>query len=108
MAERIKLVQGDNLPYIRLTLKHANNEPMDVSGASVVLYFRKSGDSTVLSTIGCEKPNSGDDGVVVFNFPGQTLNVDPGYYEGEIEINFSGVKQTVYDTLQFQVRAQFA
>lgn len=108
MNERIKLVQGDNLPYIRLTLKHATGLPIDVSGADVNMYFRAKGSSTILSTIVCTKPNGGSDGKVIFNFSGNTLDVDPGYYEGEIEIDFSGVKQTVYDTLQFQVRAQFA
>lgn len=108
MNERIKLVQGDTLPYIRLTLKHANGEPMDVSGAIVKMYFRERGTTTVLSTIICTKPNGGSDGIVVFNFYGSTLNVNSGYYEGEIEIDYSGQKQTVYDTLQFQVRAQFA
>ena len=108
MNERIKLVQGDNLPYIRLTLRHADGSVIDVSMAVVNMYFRQKGSSTILSTIPCSKPNNGTDGVVVFNFPGNTLNVDPGYYEGEIELDYSGTKQTVYDTLQFQVRAQFA
>mgnify|MGYP000048732030 CR=1 FL=1 len=108
MLERIKLVQGDNLPYIRLTLRHANGEPMDVSGATVKMYFRERGTTTVTSTIICTKPTGGHDGVVVFNFYGSTLNVNPGYYEGEIEVDYSGLKQTVYNTLQFHVRAQFA
>ena len=108
MIERIKLVQGDNLPFIRLTLRHATNTPIDVSDADVVLYFRKAGETQVLSTITCTKPNGGTDGVVMFNFPGATLNVDAGNYEGEIALDFAGQKQTVYNTLQFQVRAQFA
>jgi hypothetical protein len=108
MNERIKLVQGDNLPQIRLTLKHASGAVMDVSSATVRLYFRAKGASTILSTITCSKPNNGTDGVVVFNFSGNILNIDPGYYEGEVELDYSGTKQTVYDTLQFQVRAQFA
>lgn len=108
MNERIKLVQGDNLPYIRLTLRHANGTPMDVSAATVRMYFKERGSTTVLSTIICTKPAGGSDGIVVFNFYGSTLDVNPGYYEGEIEIDYSGLKQTVYNTLQFQVRAQFA
>lgn len=108
MTERIKLVQGDNLPYIRLTLKHATGLAIDVSSATVLMYFRAKGTTTILSTITCTKPNGGSDGVVIFNFSGTALNVAPGYYEGEIELNYSGTKQTVYDTLQFQVRAQFA
>lgn len=108
MNERIKLVQGDNLPYIRLTLKHATGLPIDVSAAIVQLFFRAKGSTTILSTITCTKPNGGTDGVVIFNFSGTSLNVDPGYYEGEVQLNYAGTIQTVYDTLQFQVRAQFA
>jgi hypothetical protein len=108
MSDKIKLVQGDNLPYIRLSLKNADETALDVSGSIVRVYFRAKGQTTVLSTLTCTKPNGGADGVVVFNFPGTTLNVEPGYYEGEVEVDFAGTKQTVYDTLQFQVRAQFA
>lgn len=108
MNDRIKLVQGDTLPYIRLTLKHADGQPMDVSAATVKMYFRQKGTTQVLSTIICTKPTGGADGVVIFNFSGNSLNVNPGYYEGEVEVDYSGSKQTVYNTLQFQVRAQFA
>jgi hypothetical protein len=46
-------------------------------------------------------------GQVSFNFPGQTLDVEPGAYEGEVEIDFAGEKQTVYEFLKFTVRPQF-
>jgi hypothetical protein len=105
MADKIKLVQGDNLPYIKLSLKNPNETALDVSDCVVRVYFRAKGQPTILSTFICTKPNGGADGVVVFN---PTLNVEPGYYEGEVEIEFGGLKQTVYETLQFQVRAQFS
>jgi hypothetical protein len=108
MNDRIKLVQGDTLPFVRMTLKHADGEPMDVSAATVRMRFRQRGTTTVLSTLVCTKPNGGIDGVVVFNFAGGILDVDPGYYEGEVEVDYAGTKQTIYNTLQFQVRAQFA
>lgn len=108
MNDRIKLVRGDTLPYIRLTLKHADGEPMDVSAATVRMYFRKRGTTTVLSTIVATKPLGGADGIVIIKFSGNALNVDPGYYEGEVEVDYSGERQTIYNTLQFQVRAQFA
>jgi hypothetical protein len=107
MAERIKLVQGDNRPYISLTLKNADETLLNVSSATVRVKFRAAGSTTVLSTITCSKPNGGSDGLVVFNFPGTTLNVDPGPYEGEVEIDFGGEVQTVYDVLKFTVRPQF-
>jgi hypothetical protein len=105
----IKLVQGDNRPYIKVTLTNADGTAVDVSSASTVvqLFFRAAGTSSILSTITCTKPNGGSDGVVQFNFPSATLNVTPGSYEGEIQITFGTEVQTVYDTLKFYVRQQF-
>jgi hypothetical protein len=51
--------------------------------------------------------SGGTTGQVTFNFPGTTLNVPAGIYEGEIEIDFGAENQTVYDVLKFQVREQF-
>lgn len=108
MAEKIKLVQGDTLPYIRLALTNADGGPLDVSGGVVNVYFRAAGSTTVLSTIVCQFVTDGSDGLVQFNFAGDTLNVPAGPYEGEIEVNLGADKQTIYDVLKFSVRAQFA
>lgn len=107
MAERIKLVQRDNRPYIRLTLRQADGTAMNLTDATVVVYFRRAGETQVLATLACTKVGGGATGEVTFNFPGATLNVEPGAYEGEIEVDFAGEKQTVYDVLKFSVRAQF-
>jgi hypothetical protein len=109
MAERIKLVQGDNRPYITLTLTDSSGDAIDLSDGttSVVVYFRAAGSTTVLATLATTKVDSGTTGKVMFNFPGTTLNVDAGAYEGEIEISFNGEKQTVYQTLKFVVREDF-
>lgn len=108
MNEKIRLVQGDDLPVIKLTLRSPDSLPMDVGSATVKVYFREKGATSVLSTIVCGKPNGGTDGVVTFSAPLKSLNIQPGYYEGEIEIDFGGTKQTVYEILQFQVRPQFS
>lgn len=108
MAEKIKLVQGDTRPYIKLTLKDVDGTPINVSGATVNFKFRQSGSTSTLFTVVCSQPNGGTDGVVVFNFPVGGLNVDPGAYEGEVEIHFTETDvQTVYDLLKFSVRGQF-
>ncbi len=107
MATRIRLVQGDNRPYIRLTLRQPDGAVMDLQDASVVVHFQRAGEAAVLSTLVCAKLDGGVAGQVSFNFPGQTLNVAPGAYEGEIEIDFEGEKQTVYEVLKFTVRPQF-
>ena len=111
MAERIKLVQGDTLPYIKLTLTDpATGEAINVSDPDTIVrvYFRAAGSTTILSTLVCEKVNGGTTGIVKFNFASGQLNVAPGSYEGEVEIEFDGQIQTVYDVLKFNVRSQFA
>jgi hypothetical protein len=111
MTDVIRLVQGDSKPDIQLTLTdEATGLPIDLSGAttSVSVKFRLAGSSTLLSTISCTKSSGGADGKVFFNFTGGVLNVDPGMYEGEIQITYgSSGTQTVYDMLKFRVRGEF-
>lgn len=116
MADKIKLVARDNRPYITLTLTDpVTGLAINVAGATVAIkvYFRAVGSTTILATLTCTKPNGGADGVVQFSFTGTTLSVAAGAYEGEIEIDFDTSNpgtaiQTVYETLKFQVRDQFA
>lgn len=107
MSQRIRLVSGDNRPYVKLTLKDADGTPMNLTAATVRVYFRAAGTTNILSTIPCTLIGSGSTGEAQFNFPGTTLDVPAGAYEGEIEIDFGGEIQTVYDILKFQVREQF-
>lgn len=107
MADIIKLVKGDELPQITLTLKDdVSGSAVDLSAAttSVSIKFRLRGTTTTLSTITTSKLTDGSDGKVYFNFAGGILDVDPGEYEGEIVIDFNNSLQTVYDTLNFRVR----
>lgn len=110
MAETIKLVQGDELPQITLTLRDdVANAALDLSpvGTSVSIKFKLKGGSSVLSTISTAKSTDGSDGKVYFDFSGGVLDVDPGEYEGEIVVTTSSGTQTVYDTLSFRVRDNF-
>jgi len=109
-ADVIRLVKGDERPVIVLTLTDdVTGSPIDLSlgTTTVVVKFRESGTTTLLSTIACTKLSSGTTGQVQFNFTGGVLNVDPGMYEGEVVINFNGEVQSVYDTLRFTVRENF-
>tara|TARA_B100000282_G_scaffold295809_1_gene275933 strand:+ start:518 stop:1192 length:675 start_codon:yes stop_codon:yes gene_type:complete len=109
MAETIKVVQGDELPQIVLTLTDDTaNSPLNLSlsSTSVFIRFKKRGTTTTLSTISTTKSTDGSDGKVTFNFAGGVLDVDPGEYEGEIVVNYNGTLQTVYDLLKFRVRAK--
>ena len=128
-SDRIKLVQGDTRPQIKVVITDdATGAIVDVSGGSVRLKFRASGTTVTLFTLtgylqsGIEDANGnvtlslsgqayavpGSGGRAAFQFLTGQLNVDPGSYEGEVEVTFSdsGI-QTVYTPLKFQIRAQF-
>lgn len=106
----INLVRNDNLPEVTLTLTdNATKLPIDLSASTttVVVRLRAVGGVTVLATLNCTKPNGGADGKVSFFFPGTTLDLEAGVYEGEIEISFNGLKQTIFDLLRFRLRDDF-
>lgn len=108
---KIKLVRGDNLPYITLTLKSGiSGEVIDLSDPeiSAQVFFRKTDTTDVLATIPLSKVDGGVNGQVMFNFPNGALDVPEGDYEGEIELDFGGLTQTVYEKLRFYVREDFA
>ena len=73
----IKLVQGDNLPYIKMTLTNPDGTAVDVSSATVTVKFRAVNTTTVLSTIPCYNVGDGTDGVVKFN--SKFVNEAPSY-----------------------------
>ena len=111
MADVIRLVKGDELPIIQLTLTDdVANQVLDISAATttVSVRFRKAGTTTLLNTIACTKSTDGTDGQVEFDFQGGVLDVDPGQYEGEIVVDFNGSSQTVYELLTFRVRDSLA
>lgn len=106
----IRLVRGDSKPFIILTLTDdITGGPIDLSAfnTSVVVRFRKAGTTDVLSTISTTKISNGTTGQVQFDFSGGVLNVEPGAYEGEVQINFGNQPQTVYDIIRFRVRENF-
>lgn len=109
MAEKIRLVQGDTRPQIRITLTDENTgAALDITGATCRMKFRAAGGTAVLDTL-VGTVTEGPAGVVVFIWNPTSLNVDPGDYEGEIEVTFpagAGV-QTVYELLKFKVREDF-
>lgn len=109
MSDRIKLVQGDTRPDIKVTLTDASTgDPVIITGATVRLKFRAAESIEVLATL-IGSVIDGANGVVAFPWGPGDLDVDPGEYEGEIEVTFAngaGV-QTVYDKVKFRVREQF-
>lgn len=106
----IKLVRNDNRPQITLTITdETTGAPINLNGATVAVHFRKAGTTTVLSSLACTHVTDGSDGKTRFQFSGAALDVEAGNYEGEIEITHSGGdKETVFETLRFRVREEFA
>jgi len=111
MADPINLVQGDTGPDIKVTLTREDTGAVeDLSGASVEMHFRRKNRDTVLfSLVGSNTVDEAEQGIVVFAFNGSQLNQTPGEYEGEVEVLFdSGQRETVYQTIDFFIREDFA
>lgn len=105
-----QLVQGDQAPQIQATLtRDDTGAVIDFSGGSCALKFRAKGTTTTLFTLAAA--DIGDnflEGKAIFSFSGTQLNLDEGYYEGELEVTYSsGVVETVFAVLDFYLRADF-
>ena len=106
----IKLVQGDTRPALVCNITdETTGLPVSLTGATCRLKFRKVGASTVKATL-IGTNTDAVNGVVEFYWasdPSSLADAD-GQYEGEIEVIFAdGQIQTVYDKIQFVVRADF-
>lgn len=107
----INLVQGDTGPQIKATLTRADTGAVeDLTGATIKLHFRKRRTTTVLFSLTNEAVAADlDDGICTFRFSGDQLDLDEGYYEGEIEVvSSAGVRETVYELIDFHLRKDFA
>lgn len=110
MTERIRLVRNDTRPAIVCVITdNTTGEPINITGATVLMKFRAAGEETLTATVTGAVTN-GTAGQVAF-YPASApamLAGDPGDYEGEIEITFPDSQvQTVYDLLKFKVRQDF-
>mgnify|MGYP001546091452 CR=1 FL=1 len=106
----INLVQGDTGPQIKVTLtREDTGEVIDASGGTVRLKVRKRGASTLAFTLtALDVGQNLEEGIAIFAFSDGDLDLDPGYYEGEIEITLSdSTIETVYETLEFFIREDF-
>ncbi len=110
MAEKIKLVQGDvNRPQVQATITDENTgNIVDITGATVLLKFRKVGATTLQDTM-TGAVTDGAAGLVVFQMSELSMAGEAGDYEGEIQVTFAsgGGVQTVYDLLKFKMRQDF-
>jgi hypothetical protein len=104
----IKLVRDDTGPQLRLTLTDSlTGSAVDLTGATVTLHLRAVDTTTVLvsrdATI-----TSPLTGVAIIAWQATDLDLDAGEYEGEVEtVLASGLRETIFDLLQFTVREDF-
>jgi hypothetical protein len=103
----IQLVQGDTGPQIKATITR-DGSAEDLTGATAVLRFRKKKTSTVLFTLNTVSTNEQlETGDLYFVFSSGQLDLDEGFYEGEIEVVNDGVRETVYEIVDFFLREDF-
>lgn len=120
-SETIKLVVGDTLPELVVTLKDSNTAasgktldvedsstwaPINLTSGSVKLIIRKVGETNLTATITMTLTDVSN-GVATCVFPSGTWTA-AGTYEGEVEFTNSSSKvQTVQDLVKFVVRDDF-
>lgn len=123
-TDRIFLVQGDT-PQVKVVVTdNVTEEPMDLSGAVVLMRFRAVGSTTLQALLtgtllpGIERDDRlvstgvyatpGRGGRVVFEFGATDLLCTPGDYEGEIEATLPDLRViTAYRPTRFRLREQF-
>ena len=110
-SEVYKYVKGDTGPQLRVTLTDEDTgTATDLTGATVKLHFRAATSTTLLfSETLYVNPGTATTGVAIVNWATGDLDVPPGTYHGEIEVlRASGVRETLFDVLQFKIRDEFA
>jgi hypothetical protein len=106
----IKLVQNDTGPQLRFTIQDTlTGAATDLTSATVVMHFRAANTTTALFTRQATIIPPATAGVAVLQWQDGDLDVEPGDYEGEVEVTFpTGIRETIYNILQFVIREQIA
>lgn len=104
-----ELVSGDTAPQIQATItRDDTGAVVNLTGATVRMYFRKKGTTTTLFTL-VSSTGSFSSGIATFAFGANDLaTIAQGYYEGEIEITYADAsKETIFKILDFYIRSDF-
>lgn len=106
----IGLVKNDTGPRLRFNITERPDDlPADLTGATVTLHFRAKGKKTVLFSRTAVIDNPPTNGSAIFSFQVGDLNLEPGFYEGEVEVVLgSGLRETIYEIVNFELRDEFA
>jgi hypothetical protein len=105
----IKLVRNDTAPQLRLTLTDSQTgAPINLTSATVTLHLRALNTTTLLLARNAvvQLPAAAGVAILIWN-PGD-LNLEPGDYEGEIQVTLGdGTIETLFNPLQFVIREEF-
>lgn len=108
---RIRLVRNDTGPQIQLTLlDDVTGDPINLAGATATLHFRPAGGPGALFSRPLVIPGTtAAAGIALVVWEEGDLDQPEGVYEGEIEVLLqNGVRQTVFEPLQFRLREDYA
>jgi hypothetical protein len=107
----IYLVKDDNGSQLECRItRQDTNAPVDLTGATALLKFRRVGTTTLLFTLTniTIAPVDLPAGQALFQFSGANLDLPGGLYEGEVEVTFPNSNiETIYEIIDFQVRDDF-
>jgi hypothetical protein len=110
-CDMIYLVKDDNGSQLECRITREDTDsPVDLTGATARLKFRKKRTTTILFTLTSITIAAIDlqNGQAVFQFSGANLDLAPGFYEGEVEVAFlNGNIETIYELIDFQLRDDF-
>lgn len=118
MGNVIKLVQSDDLPGISFCIRDSSRAangtsldkkdpstwcPVNLTEASVIATISRAGVNKQIDTarVVVITPEAGE---VLINLNDCTFLDEPGQYDCEVSVVFSGGRQTVYDVLALDVR----
>jgi|TARA_B100001093_G_scaffold16219_1_gene14786 hypothetical protein len=120
-ATTLRMVKGDTLPELTITLKDSNTAAsgqvldqensdtfanVDITGGTIRIRIRQIGETTILKTVTASITDASN-GKVSMVFPSDTFPA-AGLYEAEVELTKStGDIQTVVDLIKFNVREDF-
>lgn len=106
----IKLVRNDTGPQLQFTITDSlTGNPVDLTGATVTLHFRAADSTTLLFSRAAVVLAPASNGVAVLGWAPGNLNLAAGEYVGEVETVLStGLRETIFNVLQFELREDFA
>jgi hypothetical protein len=106
----IRLVRNDTGPQLRFTITDSlTGSPINLTDATVTLHFKAvDSDTTLFSRAAVVLP-PGTNGLAVLQWQVGDLDLDAGQYVGEVEtVLNTGLRETIFNVLQFELRDDFA